>query len=255
MLHEQLKRVLDDHAAWLRGEGGSRANLSRANLSWADLRGANLREANLSGANLSGANLSGADLSRADLSGADLSGANLSEANLSGANLSGANLRGAGLSGADLSGAGLSGAGLSGADLSRAYLRWADLGRADLSEASLSGTCLDPANAPSGADGSFRKTSHGRVLGYRTQRSTHAGSAEYMPGESYTAPVFSTCDTDCHPGLYLWPTLEQAQEWAECYSADGIIKVSAKAVDVHSAGDKWRCKAFRVLGVEDNNAT
>jgi len=186
-----------------------------------------------------------------------------SRANLSKANLSGANLRGAGLSGANLSGAGLSGADLSRAYLGRADLRGACLGRADLrganlsgaylSRANLSGTCLDPSNSPSGAGDSFRKTSHGRVLGYRTQRSTCVGSAEYKPGKTYTAPVFSTAETECHPGLYLWPTLEQAQEWAqewaECYSADGIIKVSAKAVDVHSAGDKWRCKSFRVIAV------
>ena len=95
-----LPRILAEHRKWLRGEGGSRANLS--------------------GANLSRANLSGADLSRANLSGADLSRANLSRANLSRANLSGAYLSRADLSGADLSGAYLSGAYLSGADLSGA---------------------------------------------------------------------------------------------------------------------------------------
>jgi len=52
-----IEKILADHAAWLRGRGGLRA----------DLRWANLRRANLSGANLSGA-----DLSEADLSGADL---------------------------------------------------------------------------------------------------------------------------------------------------------------------------------------
>ena len=54
---EELNKILDDHAMWLKSNGGSRANL---------------RYANLSGANLSGANLSGANLSGADLSGADL---------------------------------------------------------------------------------------------------------------------------------------------------------------------------------------
>ncbi len=57
MTPEELKKILDDHKLWVRGEGGARANLS----------GANLSGANLSGANLSGANLSGADLSRANL--------------------------------------------------------------------------------------------------------------------------------------------------------------------------------------------
>jgi len=70
----ELKRILADHALWIGGNGGQRANLSWANLSLADLREANLREADLRGANLSGANLSWANLSGADLSGANLSG-------------------------------------------------------------------------------------------------------------------------------------------------------------------------------------
>jgi uncharacterized protein YjbI with pentapeptide repeats len=83
--------ILDNHAKWLRGDGGERANLSDADLRRADLRRANLSDADLRGANLRGANLSGACLRGANLRGANLSGANLSRANLSGANLSGAN--------------------------------------------------------------------------------------------------------------------------------------------------------------------
>ena len=98
MINEELKKVIELHKKWLKGEeNGVRANLS----------GADLRDANLSGAYLSGANLSGADLSGANLRGADLRGADLRCAYLSGANLSGANLRDANLSGADLSGANL----------------------------------------------------------------------------------------------------------------------------------------------------
>ena len=86
-----IKKTLELHTAWRRGEeGGERADLFGANLS-----GANLFGANLSGANLFEANLSGANLFEANLSGADLFEANLFEANLSGANLSGANLSGA----------------------------------------------------------------------------------------------------------------------------------------------------------------
>jgi len=111
---EEIKHVLELHAAWLGNrEGGKRA----------DLRGADLRGADLSGAYLSGADLRGADLSGADLRGANLSGAYLSGADLRGADLSGANLSGAYLSRADLRGADLSGANLSGAYLSRANLK------------------------------------------------------------------------------------------------------------------------------------
>ena len=95
MSPEELKTILDDHAKWLRGDGGKQANLSGANLS-----GADLSEANLSGANLSWANLSEANLRGANLAGADLSEANLSWANLAGANLSWANLSEANLAGA-----------------------------------------------------------------------------------------------------------------------------------------------------------
>jgi uncharacterized protein YjbI with pentapeptide repeats len=101
MSKEELAKIIAEHANWVRGEGGARANLSGANLSRADLSGANLycpgatlSRANLSRANLYGANLSGADLSRANLYGANLSGADLSRADLSGANLSGADLSG-----------------------------------------------------------------------------------------------------------------------------------------------------------------
>ena len=54
---DQLRTIIDQHGLWLRGEGGSRANLYGADLSGANLSGANLYGANLSGANLSWANL------------------------------------------------------------------------------------------------------------------------------------------------------------------------------------------------------
>ena len=81
---KELETILADHAKWLSGQGGSRADLRSADLSGADLshvdlREADLREANLSGANLSFANLREANLSRAYLSEADLSRANLSD--------------------------------------------------------------------------------------------------------------------------------------------------------------------------------
>jgi len=80
---KELETILADHAKWLSGNGGSRADLSRA-----DLRRTNLSFANLSGANLSFANLSEANLTRACLREACLSRTNLSRADLSRADLS-----------------------------------------------------------------------------------------------------------------------------------------------------------------------
>src|SRR5208337_4399109 len=106
MTKEELKQILEVHAKWVKGESGSRADLSKMDLSGADLSEADLNRANLNGADLSGANLNGANLSKANLSrailyGADLRGADLSKVILSGADLSGTNLRGANLSKAE----------------------------------------------------------------------------------------------------------------------------------------------------------
>jgi len=69
---DELNRILDDHASWVAGDGGKRANLRGANLRGANLIEANLREAKLGGANLIEANLREAKLGGADLSYADL---------------------------------------------------------------------------------------------------------------------------------------------------------------------------------------
>lgn len=75
MTIEQLREILAAHSVWVRGEGGTRANL----------RDADLRDADLSGADLSGAYLTRANLRVADLSGACLTGADLTGACFSGA--------------------------------------------------------------------------------------------------------------------------------------------------------------------------
>ena len=113
---EVLKQVLEDHKAWVLGEGGKRADLSGAVLRWAVLHGADLSGADLRGADLRWAVLHGANLRWADLRGADLSRADLREAGLHGAFLNGADLHGADLHGADLHGAFLIAADLRGAD-------------------------------------------------------------------------------------------------------------------------------------------
>jgi uncharacterized protein YjbI with pentapeptide repeats len=50
MTTDELKKVLADHRAWMRREGGSRADLRGADLEGADLGGAYLRGADLEGA-------------------------------------------------------------------------------------------------------------------------------------------------------------------------------------------------------------
>jgi hypothetical protein len=128
---EELDVILTEHKKYLRGEGGSRANLCRASLSGADLSYADLSGASLSGADLSYADLRDANLRDADLIGADLRGADLRDVNLRDANLRGTDLRGADLRDADLRGA----------DLCRV-----NLGDADLCGANLSGVSLRGAN-------------------------------------------------------------------------------------------------------------
>ena len=83
MTKDELKLILEEHAKWVRGDGGKRAYLEGANLRGADLGGANLRGAYLRGADLGGADLRGADLRGADLRGADLGGADLEGVKLS----------------------------------------------------------------------------------------------------------------------------------------------------------------------------
>ena len=98
MNKNDLKKVLDAHASWLRGEDiGVCANLRGVNLRGANLDYANLRGADLRGAYLRGAYLRGANLRGADLRGAYLGGANLEDADLRDADLSHANLKGADL--------------------------------------------------------------------------------------------------------------------------------------------------------------
>jgi Family of unknown function (DUF5758)/Pentapeptide repeats (8 copies) len=63
MTPTEIKKVLQDHAAWLKDPSkGKRANLRSANLRSADLYGADLRSADLDGADLRSADLRSADL-------------------------------------------------------------------------------------------------------------------------------------------------------------------------------------------------
>lgn len=55
MTTKEISKVLHEHAKWIKGNGGKRANLSGADLRGSNLSGANLRCANLHSANLNGA--------------------------------------------------------------------------------------------------------------------------------------------------------------------------------------------------------
>ena len=60
MTYTQIQSILAEHALWMAGNGGKRADLAGADLTGADLAGANLTRANLTRANLAGADLAGA---------------------------------------------------------------------------------------------------------------------------------------------------------------------------------------------------
>jgi len=90
MTKEQIAAVLADHARWLRGEGGKRADMHGANMHRADMHGANMQ-----GANMQGAYMRGADMQRAYMQGAYMRGADMRGANMQGADMHGANMRGA----------------------------------------------------------------------------------------------------------------------------------------------------------------
>jgi hypothetical protein len=237
-----MKQILEQHKLWLQGKGGKKADLCGADLHGADLRGADLRRADLRGSVLDSANLELAYLQQADLCFAALRKANLHGAKLMGVRLMGAYLQDADLCFASLQYAYVLRAYMQSADLRDADLRDADLRDADLwgakfEGANLVGTCLDPNNEPSGAYKSCFNFEDGRAVGYRTK-------SNYEVYKTYTAPVFSTAPTDCHPGLYLWPTLQHAIVYSGDWNV--FIKVSARPEDVHQAGVKYRCKEFRV---------
>ena len=67
MRQEKLNEIIAEHAKWLEGHSGKRADLSRANLFGADLHEADLRGANMCYADMRCAYLCGADLRHANL--------------------------------------------------------------------------------------------------------------------------------------------------------------------------------------------
>lgn len=154
--------------------------------------------------------------------------------------------RGADLTGVDLRGVNLRGADLNGADLRWANLRWAnitetdlsgaDLTRANLYGANLHGTCLDPMTPPNGDAEEFETVDDGQwCVGYRTANSPWMHGPGYNVGGLYEAPVFSVSNTECHPGIFVCPTVESAKE-----CGDEIIKVIFRPWECHHVGEKHR---------------
>jgi hypothetical protein len=153
---------------------------------------------------------------------------------------------GANLQGTNLLYAYLWEANLHGANLQGAYLQETDLYDINLTEANINHTALDPRNTLNTDYRGFKEDGD-YIIGYRSKRRLNSGS--YSVGDKVKAPYFSTCKTECHPGLYLYPTVAMVLKFQESNtnSRGPIIKVRTKKTDIHRAGDKWRCKEFEVL--------
>jgi hypothetical protein len=166
------------------------------------------------------------------------------------ANLQNANLQDANLYDANLQYANLQYANLQNADLQNANLQDANLYDADLQGANLQGTCLDPVNIPYCPREDFQYDADGYAIGYRTEGTPAMCVGAYSVGQKYTANIFSTASTECHPGLYLWPTLEQATAYRkDMHPVEyaQMIKVKTKLEAIHKTGTKYRCKWFEVV--------
>jgi hypothetical protein len=249
MTSDEFAEILREHQLWTEDSNkGKRAVLNGMDLSEVKLIGVNLKCASLMHVNLWKN-----DLRNSTLSFAFLSRANLNNSDLSGAYLNNARLDGASLVYAILDGVNLSEANLTSANLYKAYLRNANLDNTNLwgtnlFGAYLGGTCLDPEAKPNGDVSGFEKDGE-FVIGYRTRNAFHIG--KYLDNRIYAADWFSVSETECHPGLYLYPNLLFLKEpdWAcieEKYKQ--TIRVRTKPNDVHKAGNKWRCRWFEVLG-------
>jgi len=178
---------------------------------------------------LVGSNFHGVDLSDTNLSGADFFESNFSWANLENANLSYVNFMNTNLFHTKLTRANLFGTNLSGANLAGA---------------NLDETVLDPKRNPNGDCKGFKALDKEWVIGYRTRQTSAAGGI-LVDDRIYGVEVFSTCETECHPGWYLWPTLEEAVK----FSGKGkeFIEIKARKIDIHKTATKWRSRAIWII--------
>ena len=122
----------------------------------------------------------------------------------------------------------------------------ANLFRANLSKADLYKTILDPQNQPNQRWQEFKEIDTDWITGYRT-RTTSAAGKILVNGRIYGCEIFSTCEnTECHPGWYLWPTLEKAQKFSR-YNVE-FIKVKTRKIDIHKAKNKYRTRMIWIIG-------
>lgn len=143
----------------------------------------------------------------------------------------------------------LSGVDLSGVDFSRA-----NLVNTNFTGANLTGTCLDPNNPiPPISNETLTQREliidDEYVVGYRTRHSQHCGSTEYVPGNCYAAPWFSTSLMECHPGIYM----DDLKTLRRFYGGKRLVMVKALRSELFHPYPFSKFRAKRVWVLEDVN--
>ena len=111
--------------------------------------------------------------------------------------------------------------------------------------ADLSYTCLDEKLLISSRKFVSESGTPGYLIVYRTKHSQHIGDTEYLPGNTYDAPVFSfSAETDCHPGIYAASLTWMQKNYpnkplVKCRVANGDWIITAKGA--------IRCARLEVL--------
>lgn len=230
-----IKVAITQHHAWLAQQ--SSASLSRfgtakhADLAGVDFSHCSLTKANLSYSVCDNAQFTCGVINQAEIVSASLKGADFGLANLEGTNLSGS-------------------------DCSNANFFGCNLIRTLFKGTILTGTCLDPKAeilaipdeviiAPGLTPRSIDGVEY--VYGWRTRLSQHAGATIYIPGRTYTAPVFSVSHNVCHPGIYL----DGKDRLRLCYQGEPLVRCRCLRSDLHHVDDggygKFRCRRLEIL--------
>jgi len=121
----------------------------------------------------------------------------------------------------------------------------ANLSGANLSGTKLSRTCLDPVLTAAARRLATLNRQRG-IIGYRTATSQHVDDKTYTPGHTVVANALSwNSATECHPGIYFYPTLEELRNR---YPIQSVVKVYVRAGDyVPTAKGAFRAARIRVL--------